>query len=67
MKHRRWIDLTSGKSRHIQLECPEFEWETFESLPQWVELLPVAPAEASGISIAENWRSNGAARLISKA
>jgi len=38
MQHRRGIDLTSSKNRHILLETPEFEWETFESLPQWFEL-----------------------------
>lgn len=38
MKHRRGIDLVSERTRYIQLETPEFEWETFESLPQWIEL-----------------------------
>lgn len=39
MKHRRSIDLTAtARRRFIRLECPEFEWETFDSLPQWFEL-----------------------------
>ena len=38
MKHRRGVNLVSTKTRYIQLDCPEFEWETFDSLPQWFEL-----------------------------